>query len=121
MTRQEARSAERPTGTRGNSPAEINRRVNDAAEALGKARAAHERKPTDRCLETAMLEAEIVYLKAELARRDYVIGRERRRNAEIGLRFRKAQRLLDTAVRPARAKRGQPKNNCLPLLAGVGI
>ncbi len=61
--------------------------IDDLAAALGRARAAHERRPQDHRLYAAMLEAEVAYLTAELARRDRALGRERMRAAEIGKRL----------------------------------
>lgn len=66
--------------------------VDDLAAALGRARAAHERRPDDHRLYAAMLEAEVAYLAAELARRDRALGRERMRAAEIGKRLQEARR-----------------------------
>lgn len=65
--------------------------LDDLAAALGRARAAHERRPEDHRLYAAMLEAEVAYLNAELARRDRALGRERMRAAEIGRRLVKQQ------------------------------
>lgn len=65
--------------------------VDDLAAALGRARAAHERRPDDHRLYAAMLEAEVAYLAAELARRDRALGRERMRAAEIGKRLQEAR------------------------------
>ena len=64
--------------------------LDDLAAALGRARAAHERRPDDHRLYAAMLEAEVAYLNAELARRDRAFQRERMRAAEIGRRLQEA-------------------------------
>jgi|GEM_PF-3069864 len=96
------------------TPAELTRRVNAAAVALGEARATHDRKPTDAAYRV-MLEAENAYLKAELARREYQIAREKNRSAEIGRRYRKTERLLRSAVKPRRMK--CKLDSQIPLLA----